>query len=240
MSDGWISRRELARRIGVGGAAIAAGLPDRVHAQGRRNTLVLGIDISDTISLDPARMAQYTPPMTLNAAYSSLVAFKAGDYVNVVPALAESWARTNDGKGLRFKLRAAKFASGNPVTADDVKWTLDRVIHVKSQPALYLSNVDRVEVIDPRTVDVILKEPREPVLGALASTTNGILERKVVEAHGARPRRMPTPRTRRPTGWMAIPLVLAPTGWWPGSATSRFSWCATRTTGAAWPASSAS
>jgi len=184
MVNGWIGRRELAKLIGVGGAAIAAGLPATVHAQGRRGTLVLGIDISDTISLDPARMAQYTPPMTLNAAYSSLVAFNAGNYVDLVPALAESWQRAPDDKALRFKLREAKFASGNPVTADDVKWTLDRVKNLKGQPALYILNIERIEVVDPRTVDLFLKEQREPVLGALASSTNGILERALVEKHG--------------------------------------------------------
>jgi len=179
-----MGRRELARLIGLGGAAIAAGLPNHVHAQARRGTLVLGIDISDTISLDPARMAQYTPPMTLNAAYGSLVTFETGDYINVKPSLAESWARTADGKAIRFKLREAKFSTGNPVTADDVKWTLDRVKNLKDQPALYIANVERIEVVDPRTVDLYLKEPNEPVLGQIASPTNGILERKVVEAQG--------------------------------------------------------
>ncbi len=184
MSNGWISRRELALLLGAGGAALAAGLPERVHAQARRNTLVLGVDISDTISLDPGRMAQYTPPMTLNAAYASLVTFAVGNYYDAIPALAESWSRTADGKALRIKLREAKFASGNLVTADDVKWTLDRVKHLKDQPALYNANIDRVAVVDPRTVDIFMIEPGEPVLGALASTTNGILERKIVEAQG--------------------------------------------------------
>src|SRR5271155_269069 len=70
---GWIGRREAVRLLGVGGAALAAGLPDRLHAAATKNTLVLGLDISDTISLDPAREAQYTPPLTLEAVYEALV-----------------------------------------------------------------------------------------------------------------------------------------------------------------------
>jgi len=66
---GWIGRRALMRLLGVGGATLAAGLPSRVHAAAGKNTLVLGLDISDTISLDPAREAQYTPPLTVTAAY---------------------------------------------------------------------------------------------------------------------------------------------------------------------------
>lgn len=52
---GWLNRREVAKLLGIGGVAIAAGLPDRVFAQSRKGTLVIGLDISDTITLDPAR-----------------------------------------------------------------------------------------------------------------------------------------------------------------------------------------
>ena len=89
---GWIDRRRLVQLLGAGGGAIAAGLPDRVFAQARKNTLVLGIDISDTITLDPARLAQYTSPMTVSAAYDSLVTMKPGEYINVAPSLATKWA----------------------------------------------------------------------------------------------------------------------------------------------------
>ena len=46
----WMSRRDLVKALGIGGAAIAAGLPDRVLAQAKKSTLVIGIDISDTIT----------------------------------------------------------------------------------------------------------------------------------------------------------------------------------------------
>ena len=97
----------------------------------------LGIDISDSITFDPAREAQYTAPLSLRAAYELLVTMSPGDYLEVKPALAKSWARTADGKGWRFVLADAKFNSGNPVTADDVKWTFDRLINIKDQPSQY-------------------------------------------------------------------------------------------------------
>jgi peptide/nickel transport system substrate-binding protein len=182
---GWLDRREAMRLLGVGGAALVAGLPDRVHAAATKNTLVLGLDISDTISLDPAREAQYTPPLTLQAAYEALVTMTPGDYLNVKPALASAWARSPTGQGWRFTLRdGAKFNSGNPVTVEDVKWTLERVMNVKDQPSQYLAEIDRIEIVDPRTIDVILKHPEAPMLTVLCGPTNGILERKVVEAHG--------------------------------------------------------
>ena len=70
---GWIGRRDVVRLLGIGGAALAAGLPKRVHAAASGSTLVLGIDISDSITFDPAREAQYTAPLSLRAAYESLV-----------------------------------------------------------------------------------------------------------------------------------------------------------------------
>ena len=160
-------------------------LPSRVFAQARKNTLVLGIDISDTITLDPARLAQYTSPMTVSAAYDSLVTMKPGEYINVAPSLATKWARTPDGKGWRFTLRDdVKFPTGNVMTVEDVKWSFDRVINLGDQPSQYIGHVDRVEIVDKSTIDIILKLPAEPLLSIIAAPEFVVLERKVAEANG--------------------------------------------------------
>ena len=182
---GFLSRRELATLLGAGGMALAAGLPERVFARAGKTTLVIGIDISDTITLDPARQAQYTPPMTLLAAYDMLVTMDPGNYIDVKPALATQWARTPDGKGWRFTIReGVKFASGNQMTVDDVKWSLDRVLYLGDQPSQYISNIDRVAVIDSKTVDILLKNPDEPILTILAAPGFPVLDRKLLEQHG--------------------------------------------------------
>jgi peptide/nickel transport system substrate-binding protein len=184
--SGWISRRQLTQLLGLGGAALAAGLPGRVFAQARKSTLVIGIDISDTITLDPARLAQYTSPMTVSAAYDSLVTMSPGDYINIAPSLATKWERTPDGKGWRFTLRdGVKFSTGNPMTAEDVKWSFDRVINLGDQPSQYIAHVDRIEIVDPSTIDIILKAPAEPLLTIIAAPEFVVLERKVAEANGA-------------------------------------------------------
>lgn len=181
---GWIGRRDVMRLLGIGGAALAAGLPERVHAASSGGTLVLGIDISDSITFDPAREAQYTAPLSLRAAYESLVTMSPGDYLQVKPALAKSWEHTPDGKGWRFHLADAKFNSGNPVTADDVKWTFDRLINIKDQPSQYVVNVTSVNAVDPKTVDVMMKDITQPILAILSGPNFGIMERKVVEKQG--------------------------------------------------------
>jgi peptide/nickel transport system substrate-binding protein len=182
---GWIGRREVMRLLGVGGAAIAAGLPRRVYAQAHKSTLVIGLDISDSITFDPAREAQYTSPLTCTAAYDPLVTCSPGDYINVKPCLATAWTRTPDGKGWRFTLRQnAKFNSGNTMTADDVAFSFNRLLNLKDQPSQYLANVHHVAVVDDHTIDIVLKDPAEPILMVLTSPTFGVMERKAVEAHG--------------------------------------------------------
>ena len=59
-----LSRRDLARLLGASAALLPLLPGGRALAQARRDTLVIGIDISDTITLDPVRQAQYTPPLT--------------------------------------------------------------------------------------------------------------------------------------------------------------------------------
>ena len=154
-ASGFISRREVAKLLGAGGAMLATGLPERVFAQASKTTLVIGIDISDTITLDPARQAQYTPPMTLTAAYDMLVTMEPGDYINLKPALATAWTRTPDRKGWRFTIRdGVKFASGNPMTVDDVKWSLDRVLYLGDQPSQYIANIDHTAIVEDRGCDL--------------------------------------------------------------------------------------
>src|SRR5262245_51637074 len=140
-----MTRRDLMRRLGIGvGAAAAVGLPGfEALAQGRKGTLVLGMDIRDTNNLDPVRDLHYTPPMTIHACYDTLLTMDPGDYINLKPALATKWERTPDGKGWRFTLReGVKFVSGNPMTAEDVKYSLDRVNYIRYQASQYLTNVE--------------------------------------------------------------------------------------------------
>ena len=232
----WMSRREALKILGLSGTAIAASsfLPERVFAQARKNTLVLGIDISDTITLDPARLAQYTSPMTVATAYDSLVTLTPGDYIDVKPSLATKWARTPDGKGWRFTLRdGVKFASGTPMEAEDIAWSITRVMNLKDQPSQYIGNIEKVVVVDKSTIDVILKDPAQPILNVLAAPEFVAMERKVLMAKAAPPTRTPRKRTRPHRGSTENLPAPVPIRWRPGSATRRSSSCATTITGAA-------
>ena len=198
---GWINRRDVLRLLGVGGAALVANLPDRVYAAASGGTLVLGIDISDSITFDPAREAQYTAPLSLRAAYESLVTMSPGDYLEVKPALAKSWEKTADGKGIRFHLADAKFNSGNPVTAADVKWTFDRLINLKDQPSQYVTNVSAINAVDAKTLDIMLVDPTQPILAILSGPNFGVMEQKAVEAQGGTAGK-DAPTADKATNWL--------------------------------------
>ena len=46
------------------------------------------------------------------------------------------------------------------MTAHDVKFSLDRVRHIRYQAAQYLTNVEAINVVDDKTVDIVLKKPK--------------------------------------------------------------------------------
>jgi peptide/nickel transport system substrate-binding protein len=183
-----ISRREFITGVAAGALSLAgsAAFPGLVHAQGRKSALIIGLDIGDSITFDPARLAQYSSPMTVHNVYDTLVTMTPGDYINLKPGLATSWEYRPDGKALRFKLRqGVKFASGNPVTAEDVRWSIERVINLKDQPGQYIAHVEKVEIVSPDTVDFVMKDPTQPLLTILAAPSFSIMDSKLMMTQGA-------------------------------------------------------
>jgi len=182
-------RRRVLKLIGMGGAAATGAWPGmNLSAQTRNATLVIGLDISDAgaITPDPARMNFYTPPLTTRTVYETLITLAPGDYQTLRPLLAREWDRTPDGQGFRFKLRDnVKFVSGAPLTAEDVKFSLDRLVNVKDQPSAYADNLGRVTVVDPLTVDIFPKSVDLPLLTILTAPSCGIYEKKIALANGA-------------------------------------------------------
>jgi peptide/nickel transport system substrate-binding protein len=170
---------------GLLGTVLADARPAAAQSAARRGTLVIGLDISDPTSLDPARVYQYSNPLPTHAAYESLVTFAPGDYITVRPQLATEWAYLPDGKTIRFKLRqGVKFASGNPMTATDMQFGLQRVINIKDQPAQYVGHISKVSVVDPATIDIELSDPSQPILPTLAAPEFVAQDKALVTQNG--------------------------------------------------------
>jgi peptide/nickel transport system substrate-binding protein len=81
----------------------------------------------------------------------------------MVPALAESWIISPDGKQIDFKLRkGVTFHNGDPFSAEDVKFTFEKILapdNTHSYRRGFVDSLDRVEVVDPQNVRFILKQP---------------------------------------------------------------------------------
>ncbi|MGM4992411.1 ABC transporter substrate-binding protein [Tardiphaga sp. 841_E9_N1_2] len=103
--------------------------------------------------------------------------------------LAESYSVSPDGLKITFKLRNdAKFQDGSPVTAEDVKWSLDRAVTAKILGKAQLltgslTDASQFKVIDPTTFEVTLPQPDKLALPNLATVYPIIINSKLAKAH---------------------------------------------------------
>ena len=139
-----------------------------------KDVLVIGVS-SDIHTLDPAVSSDNYDWREIYPCYERLVQYKTRDdkgLTEVEPMLATSWDVSEDGKTWVFQLKPGKtFDDGTPVDAKAVKFSLDRTLAVGKGPAGNINAIDRIEVVDPLTVKIILKNPYGPFLQTLA--TNG-------------------------------------------------------------------
>src|SRR5712692_3130809 len=100
---------------------------------------------------------------------------------NIVPGLAASWKISPDNLTYTFQLRPdVKWHDGKPLTGEDVRFTIEKILDPKvgSRLNLYFQSVKEVQVPGPHTVVVKLKEP-DPVF--LANLWSGILPKHIWE-----------------------------------------------------------
>ncbi|WP_036738002.1 ABC transporter substrate-binding protein [Paenibacillus zanthoxyli] len=129
-------------------------------------------------TLDPAEASDLTSDTFVIAAYDQLVTYgvktvDGADVANtdeIKPMLAESWSVSDDNLTYTFKLRSGvKFQSGNPVTADSVVYTLDRVKNSKSGSFLYgMADIKTVTAKDASTVEIALNKPNHMFMQIIA------------------------------------------------------------------------
>ena len=125
-----------------------------------------------------------TPFMFLYALHDALVKPLPGK--NMAPALAESWTASADGLVYEFVLRkGTKFHNGEPVTADDVKFSFERYRGISAKALK--ERVAAVEAVDPGRVRFRLKQPWPDFMAFYGTPATGaawIVPRKHVEKVG--------------------------------------------------------
>lgn len=171
-------------------ALLVAAAP-QAFAATPADTLVEGFAFDDIISLDPGEAFELsTAEITANT-YSKLVGLDPSDTSKVVGELAESWTISEDGMTYTFKLKSGlKFASGNPITAEDVAYSFERAVKLDKSPAFLLTQfglsgeniTEKAKAADEGTFVLTVDKPYAPtfVLNVLTSTVASVVDKKVV------------------------------------------------------------
>jgi ABC-type transport system substrate-binding protein len=175
----------FARRLLLGLAALALLLPPGLAfgAAGGGSTFVFARP-EETETLDPHRTTAVSSAEVDYVLYDTLTTL---DYDNTVkPGLAEKWEVSPDGKTYTFTLRkGVKFHSGKPLTASDVKFTLDRWKALKGSPTAFnIASVEQVEAPAPTTVVLHLAAPLSILLINLSGYAASILNQDFVTRIG--------------------------------------------------------
>jgi peptide/nickel transport system substrate-binding protein len=167
-------------------ASLPAGGPGAFAAPGSNQSLIMADDQSDVKTLDPGREFEFAAAFVDLNSYDTLVVPKsATDFSSFVPHLAKSIKISSDGKEYTFALRDdVKFASGNPLTAEDGKFSLMRLKNLKGNPGWMADPLNEVQVVDPHTVKTVLKEAFADWLAVLAGPNAAIMDSKLAQEHG--------------------------------------------------------
>ncbi|SFU02427.1 ABC transporter substrate-binding protein [Sedimentitalea nanhaiensis] len=175
--------------------AIATALAIGTSAQAAppKDTFVMAKDISDIITLDPAEVFEFSGGEMIANIYDKLMMFEPENLTKLVGGVAESWDISEDGKTIAFAIRPdMTFHSGNPVTAEDVVYSLRRVVKLGKTPSFIITqfgwtpeNVDELIVVDGDKAKITITEEFSPalVLNALSAGIASIVDMKEVMAH---------------------------------------------------------
>ena len=159
-----------------------------------RDIVLMAKQIDDIITLDPHESFEYTAPEVCGNCYQRLVTTERRNANAIRGDLAQHWEVSPDGLTFTFQLRpGVKFASGNPVTAQDAAFSLIRAVTLNKAPAFIISQfgftpanvAQRIRATDPATLVMTISEQRAPsfVLNCLAAPVGSIVEQAVVMAN---------------------------------------------------------
>jgi peptide/nickel transport system substrate-binding protein len=145
----------------------------------------LVVDNSFTIKTsDPQRAFDPTASIIDRAIFDTLFTFKGGNLSNPIPLLVQSWKATNGAKTFTFQLKKnVHFADGTPLTSADVVFSLNRLINIKGNAAFLLAGIT-VSAKGKYTIIMKSKTPATALPAILANPSTGIVNSKLVKAHG--------------------------------------------------------
>ncbi len=154
----------------------------------------------DVSTLDPAIGYDWQNWSMIKSLFNGLMDYEPGT-TELIPDLAESYEISEDGLTYTFKLhQGVKFHNGRELTADDVKWSIERVIRPETQSpgqgffgmiagydevaAGDAAELSGIEAVDPYTVKFTLSRPDATFLHVLAINFSFTVPKEAVEEHG--------------------------------------------------------
>ncbi|WP_160007613.1 ABC transporter substrate-binding protein [Rhizobium sp. 18055] len=163
-------------------------------AETPKDTLVEGFAIDDIITMDPGEAFELSTAEVTSNTYSLLVRLDMTDTSKVKGDLADSWTVSDDGLTYTFKLKSGmKFASGNPITAEDVAWSFERAVKLDKSPAFIITQfgitgdnvTEKAKATDESTFTFTVDKPYAPsfVLNCLTATVASVVDKKLVLDH---------------------------------------------------------
>ncbi len=168
--------------LSVAVLALAATAPQAL-AQGKRGGTLIAAFSADPAGFDPQRGPSGMSHIVIEQVYSTLMALDPD--AKPYPELAESYEVSDDGLTYTFKLRqGVKFHNGDALTADDVKFSFDR-LRAKDSGYSYgaqVETIDEVEVVDAHTVRFKLSKRTGPFLIYMAFPGSSIVPKKLVDS----------------------------------------------------------
>ncbi|WGF90443.1 ABC transporter substrate-binding protein [Marinivivus vitaminiproducens] len=147
---------------------LALGVPQVGHAATPPTALVMAWNIDAISTWDPAQIGEVVTNELVQNTCDALVDFDPSDPTKVQPLFATSWDVSEDRKQITFHLQeGATFPSGNEATAEDVAWSMHRVVKLGFGNAATLTeygftedNVeDMIQAVDDTTLVMKLDKP---------------------------------------------------------------------------------
>lgn len=161
-----------------------------------RDVFVMAMQIDDVISLDPAEVFEFTGAEVTANLYDRLLYFDLDDPTKLVGGLVETWSVSDDGRAYTLRIRpGVRFQSGNPVTARDAAYSLQRVVRLNLSPAFILAQFgfrpetvgETIRAADDRTLLLTTDRAYAPsfFLACLTAAVSSVVDSRVVKAHEA-------------------------------------------------------
>ena len=175
-------------------SALACATVTTSQAATPKDMFVMATLLDEFTTLDPGEIYELVPEEYVANTYDRLVRVDLKDPSKFNGDVAQSWTVSPDGLTFTFKIRPGlKFHSGNPLTADDVAWSIQRTALLDKGAAAVLAGIgltkdnalQNVKKIDDTTVSITTDQKYAPtfVLNVLGAWPASVIDRKLAESH---------------------------------------------------------